>query len=306
MINAEDLVLRSDVDYTMPSPPSSELTKVMWWNLGCSSTLLLSEMSTERRPNFSPESAWQNLRSIIQTDFEPDILVLGEYCPADFDHPTYEVLAGHYPYIHRVVRSNPNFRKRNGLRVFSKYPLTVKEELLLTDGGFASNFLENLCPGSINTNDDIWSRHQSILEVDRPSGVFTLAPVHFANPWRVINSCLNPFAALAEIYSGDKNVNYLQALDLLSVLDDSLPLLVIGDFNAPKRGGWFLDSNTYSALKENWGGSLIKSSSPTYLDKTGKFPDSSIDHAFSIQLDKEYGEVLPLSGSDHLPIMVGF
>lgn len=305
-LNATEFVLRSDVDLRMPEAPSPELTKVVWWNLGCSSTLLLGDMEEDQRVNFSPESSWENLKSLIESEYEPDVLILGEYCPKDFDHPTYEVLAEHYAHIHRVVKSNPHFRKRNGLRVFSKYPFSVKKELTLTDGDFASVYLEDLCTGEVNTSDRVWSRHLSLLEIRKPDQSFTLAPVHFANPWRSVARCTNAFQTWAEIHRSESNINYLQSRDLLRVIDEETPTLIIGDFNAPKRGGLFLDSRAYKELKDNYGPSLIYSSDPTYIDKTGDYPNSSIDHAFSLLLDQKYGELLPLSGSDHLPIMVAF
>ena len=306
-----DFVLRSDIDFTaaMPQSPHTSLTKVMWWNLGCSSTRLLDKMSKKQRINFSPESSWQNLRAIIKSNFEPDVLILGEYCPADFNHSTYEILANNYSHIYRVIRSNPHFKKRNGLRVFSKHPIRVKDEFMLTDGSFATDYLKSICQQeSINTSNKVWSRHLSLLEIEiaKTSQVFTLIPVHLANPWKKIARCLNPFYALKEIYHGANNVNYLQVLDLVDSISKNTPAIVIGDFNAPRRGGWFLNSNSYKNLQDNYGYSIINNNSPTYIDKAGNYPNSSIDHAFSLNIKTKYGEILPLAGSDHLPIMVAF
>ena len=304
-IQADEFIIRTDAGIEMPEAPEASLTKVMWWNIACSSTRFLSDLPAQQRINFSPESSWQNLRALIGSDFEPDILVLGEYCPSDFDHPTYEVLAENYSHIHRVVRSNPHFQKRNGLRVFSKFPIEIKEELLLTDGQFASSYLNELCSGDVNTSDRVWSRKVSILKIQNSSNSFTLAPIHLANPWREIARC-NPFYVLKAMYFDEENVNYLQTLDLISSVPTDDSTLLIGDFNAPKRGGILLDSKPYKELEDFYGPSLIRGGTPTFFDKRDRYPEASIDHAFSLVLDTSYGEVLPLSGSDHLPIMVGF
>lgn len=263
-------------------------------------------MPQNQRQNFSPESSWENLRALLDSHYKPEVLILGEYCPSDFDHPTYEEIVNHYPHVHRVVKSNPNYKKRNGLRVFSLYPLKVKDEVLLTHGNFASQFLEGLCTGEVGTSDALWSRHLSILEVEKPNKSFTLLPVHFANPWRPLARCANQFFVWAEIHRGQENLNYRQAQDLLNFVDTETKSLVIGDFNAPRRGNVFLNSKAYQLLEDFFGPNLISTGVSTYINKTGRYPNANIDHAFSIQLESQYGETLPLSGSDHLPILVGF
>ena len=305
-INASDFIIRNDVGITMPSPPDISSTSLMWWNIGCSSTLNLDKLSNDMRSNFSPDSSWKNLETIIDTSYEPDILILGEYCPSAFSHPTYKKLEEHYPHIHRVVKTNPNFKKRNGLRVFSKHPLNVLEEFQLGHGNFVSDYLYSLCPiRNFKKNED-WTRNQSIIEVKIPKKNFTLFPVHLANPWKAISVCKNPLFALGEIYTSETNVNYVQTLEVIETVQNYSAALIIGDFNTPKRGGWFFDSNAFKNLQTVFGETLINSTAPTYLDKTKDFPAASIDHAFSKDIKIKYGEVLPLSGSDHLPIMVAF
>ena len=291
--------------FFLPQAPEKELTKVMWWNISCSSTRYLNQLSEKNRQNFSPDSSWKNLNHILGSKFEPDILILGEYCPSAFDSPTYENLAKNYPHIHRVVRSNPDFKGRNGMRVFSKHPLEVLNQTLLTHGNFSSNFLKEICLKT-PIADSLWARHQSILRVKDPKGDFILAPVHLANPWRDILKCQNLFYTAQEIYTGVRNVNYLQTLDLIKKISKDSAFLLIGDFNAPRRSGLLFNSNSYKLLKETFGPSLISDNRATFLDKMGKFPDASIDHAFGSGLNYKYAEVLPFSGSDHLPIMLGF
>jgi len=302
--NSSEFSLRSDVLFSLPAPPQSDLTKVMWWNIACSSTKFL--YTQEEKSNFSPEKAWENLEHLLESEFEPDVLILGEYCPSDFDPDTYEKIATHYPHIHRVVRSNPNFRKRNGLRVFSKHPIQVDNETLLTDANFSSNFLTNICESEVSTLDQDWTRHLSVLSIKSPKGDFNLLPIHLANPWRAIRSCKGLKFTIKEILNGVTNVNYHQASELNAHTRSNSPALIIGDFNALKQPFNFFNSKTYNLLQEHFGSSLITTSSPTFIDRKGAFPNSSIDHAFGSALESKYGEVLPLSGSDHLPILIGF
>lgn len=304
-LEANELILRSDVSFNLPQAPHEELVKVMWWNVSCSSTRHLNQLSAQQRQNFSPSSSWENLNLILNSQFEPDVLILGEYCPSDFDSHTYENLAANYPYIHEVMRSNPDFGKRNGLRVFSKHPLEVQKKILLTNGAFSSNFLSDICQHT-PVQDSLWARHLSILKVKSPKGDFTLAPIHLANPWREIAKCKGLLYTAREIYNGTRNVNYLQSLELINEISGDTPYLIIGDFNAPRQSGLFFNSNSYNRLTSSYGESLIFKNHPTFIDKRGKFPNASIDHAFGEGLNYEYGEVLPLSGSDHLPIIVGF
>lgn len=300
---AQDFITRNDVDFRMPTEPLGLGLTVFWWNIGCSSDLRLGGLDETVKMNFTPESAWHNLSQLAESNKAPDVIVLGEYCPKFFDQSTYDTIKSHYPYVHRIVKTNDNFRIRNGFRVFSKTPISLVEELELPHGSFVSTFLPEMnCPTG-DQSDFEWTRRYDILSIKKNNKDYHIAPVHFANPWKEVEACLGKLKTVTEIIFGETNVNSHQAKSLISQTQGLENLLVIGDFNAFKRFT-FASSNTYNMLDQEFGPSLISSNNPTYVDSRTSFPNTSIDHAFSIGLEALYGEVLPLSGSDHLPILV--
>lgn len=286
--------------------------KVMWWNVGCSSTRGLKELSERDRDLIDPVHQWSNIAELINSNrLRPDVLILGEYCPSAFDDPTYKLIRKKYKYKFRLNKSNPLYNIRNGLRVFSRYKIRDVQEGVLKAESFVDSDLMQNCDAAVKKRNPksfgkpaFWNRPKITFKIRKDERTYKIAPIHLANPWSFVKSCAGIWKTPGVIKDDKTNANYLQAEQLVESFSEEESMILIGDFNAPKKilGG---SSKTYRYLREFFGESAVASDLYTFDDPRRNFPAYSIDHAFvSGDLDVKNGVVLPFAGSDHLPIYI--
>lgn len=172
---------------------------------------------------------------------------------------------------------------------------------------------KNYLPGA-------WDRRFVRMHIQNLEFDFKLFAVHLAQPWETILRCSDQKRRLLDEitkYDNDiQNPNTSQVIELIEkarlLREKGHEVLVIGDFNAPKKilvphtGGILsMDGAGYGLLKEFFGGSRIENGISTYVHPTNHFKSVVIDHAFaSSGIQVTYGQVLPLAGADHLPLYV--
>lgn len=286
--------------------------KIFWWNIGCGSTRGLNKIPERIRADFDPANQWKNIEALVKKEStRPDVLILGEYCPKYFQQKTYDLLKEVYPYIHRLNKSNEAYKIRNGLRVFSRSRIKVLNESVLQTGSFLESPVMKKCyeeeRDNISAkyfNKDFWKRPLLELEVTKENKKYKISPLHLANPWRFVKSCVGRIDAGFEIMSGTANPNYSQALQVRDYFTDKTSVVMIGDFNAPKSFFGSM-SNSYYVLEQGFGESVVTSNRSTFIDARSNFGSYSLDHAFvSDDLRVNFEKVLPFAGSDHLPIYI--
>lgn len=315
----ENFVLRRGLMMSLEDQTTDEKSlKIMWWNVGCSSTKGLKALSDSDRSLVDPVNQWKNLKKLMQSErLIPDVLILGEYCPSAFDDPTYKIIRSKYDFKYRLNKSNELHGIRNGLRVFSKSEITdIKEETLHAESFVDSEIMKTCDPEVRKRNPKsfgeyvkfgenrkkYWNRPKISFQIEHNHKGYKIVPVHLANPWSLIKSCVGFWKTPGVIQNDIENANYVQAQQLVESFSDQDSTIIIGDFNAPKSilGGM---SKSYSILSENFGPSVVFSESYTYSDPRRNFPAYSIDHAFvSSDINVKKGVVLPFAGSDHLPL----
>lgn len=311
-MGAENYVLKKDRVFSSDLEPVSGL-KIFWWNVGCSSESGLRRIDKSIRHEFHPDSQFSNLEKLLEDDeFTPDLLILGEYCPRYFSDETEEALKDFYPHVVHVKKPNDKFKIRNGLIVFSKLELNVIREDVLSAGDFLEQDYMKTCAEKYEENSlehtfdaEFWTRPLLELAVVKDDKPYRVVPVHLANPWRLINKCLNSkFYTGIELIRGTDNPNYVQSRQLAEDFEGSSSTVLIGDFNAA-RSVKGITSNSYRALSSYLGNSVIESDEFTFFDERSGFGSYSLDHAFvSDDLSVKREMVLPFAGSDHVPIYI--
>lgn len=312
---AQDFVWRTDgsgdTRVLERVPEDSSSLKVFWWNIACSSTKGLGDLTTLDQKNVNPQNAWQNLLALIKSPAAPDLIVLGEYCPYAFDQATYDQIVEDYPHKFRIVKMSPAYGMRNGMRVFSRLPLDSAEALHLDAGDLSDFPIFKDCAEQIKTRNpkkfqnDYWARDYAKVQLRKNDAEFTLLALHLSNPWRILRSCSGKLEAGLELARGELNPNYVQVQNLVETHQETSHLVALGDFNAPKNFFGSSDSASYNLLSSVWGESLVRSNENTFIDLHSSFGSYSIDHAFtSSDLSSSFGEVVPFAGSDHLPIYI--
>jgi hypothetical protein len=176
---SEGFTLRQGLRMPYITDGETEGLKVMWWNIGCSSTRGLNKMTPQQKAQVDPVHQWSNLKKLIQSDaLKPDVLILGEYCPGSFDQSTYDSLKSAYPHILRIKKPNALYKVRNGFRVFSKYKIQNKNIGVLN----AENFVESQnmkdCAAGVKKHNKtsfkpkFWNRPEISFSVKHNDGEF--------------------------------------------------------------------------------------------------------------------------------------
>lgn len=293
---------------------SSTGLKVMWWNLGCLSKKAITEskrLSAQEKYQINPANQWANLKALVKDEnLKPDVLILGEYCPSRFDDSTYRTIKSAYSHVWRLDKSNPEYKIRNGFRVFSKYKIRNKKIDVLKAEDFVDSPNMKSCSAATKKKNSksfdrlYWNRSEMSFSVQHNEKTYKIVPTHLAQPWSILRACIGAWDTLDAIKNGQDNPNYVQSLKLVTKYAESEKTMLIGDFNSPKSV-FGARGNGYYVLSQAFGASVVRSGQATYSDPRRNFSHWSLDHAFvSRDINVEKGVVVPFAGSDHLPIYI--
>jgi len=286
----------------------SDLT-VFWWNTreggAWSKKMFANPLET-------------NLKFLIQSDYQPDVLILGEYMPGQFEPETDVALNFRYPY--HLYTPYGRFRDEMGIAIYSKYPFTADQELLDWSPLFASNTEQILFKQKWRTSmnpqaDKYYERPFIDIHLTKGDRLYHIVPVHLLNPWLAIADALGKTKAGLVLMFGDDNPHFRQTERL--VYEKIMPLLrtvklersslvLIGDFNMPDeyygfspKGYQLIESYLTPAVNPLFSEFTFPAISSDMTDQ----PVLRIDHAFvSKHVEVEENVRLPLTGSDHYPI----
>jgi endonuclease/exonuclease/phosphatase family metal-dependent hydrolase len=288
----------------MTTLQAAEGLRVMWWNIefGRRNT------KEDKRP------LSQNLVAIANSQLAPDVIGLGEYHSKALDGKTRRELTKHYPH-HQMLP----YGKDKAIKVFSRYPLErMKNETMgytstqkgaaqtatfvkkwqgLTDGRAAASFPRPYAPLAVKVGNQ----------------TIDLLFVHLNQPWSTIREQSGKIAAGLSLVAGGNNPLIHQARHLRTKLErdygshvDGRPLMVLGDFNLPSHV-FGVPVRTYAHISDNMKNPLSFSGIPSWptpnTEFAKKYPEMRIDHGLTNkQLQTTAASVLPISGSDHMPI----
>lgn len=290
LANNYDLELNDNLSERHMSIPNSGL-KVMWWNIGCSLEAAEKKFAEKNTTNIE-----RNLLAMSQSNYKPDVLILGEFCPYHMSSQDQNALKSLYRYSDHIeanvpqhVGSDGKINVRNGFLILSNFSISrVKNETL---------------PAKTNAQESKDDRRFVVYQITKGNKDYFINPVHLVNPWRKIFADKGLFGAALEITGGRDNSNAVQVQNLKSKIEasgfQSERFLSIGDFNSPGSLKGF--SGYAYKLMSDFMDTLKRSHTPTFVGE-GSFPASDIDHAFGANIQPLYSEVWPLEGSRHLPI----
>ncbi len=278
---------------THTSIPTSGL-KVVWWNIDCG----LESSEQKISGHLQTTNLERNLKELSISEFKPDVLILGEYCPYSMSDTDQTLLKNTFKYNYHLERNIPQFKtasggvnQRNGFLVLSDYRIRIlKEEVLFAN---------------LNSAESKDNRKYLLFKVTKDDQDYLINPVHLVNPWRDIYKKSGLFSTFNELAYGEQNPNAIQIQNLIEKFKDNkiegTPYLMIGDFNSPGSisgfSGW-----GFKQLQNNLD-KLFPGHEDTYLGD-GPFPATNIDHAFGYSLNAPYTMIWPLDGSRHLPLYV--
>lgn len=268
--------------------------KVVWWNIDCG----LETTPEKIQNNLKTTNLESNIIALASSEYKPDVLILGEYCPYSTSKKDQEVIINSFKYSHHIERNIPKFttsngrvNQKNGFLVLSDYPMeqVMNERLWSKKDRSASQ-------------DD---RRYLLFSIVKEEKTYFINPVHLVNPWREIYNNKGKFKVFSEVTMGNSNANALQVDQLIYNFNRYVPVdssfLMVGDFNSPGSLMGF-EGYGYKRLRQSF---LVSSMShqPTFKGD-GPFPPCDLDHAFGQNLRFAYSEVWPLQGSRHLPLYV--
>ncbi|MGH1468994.1 MAG: hypothetical protein ACRBBP_08970 [Bdellovibrionales bacterium] len=296
---------------------NSKGLKVVWWNIGCISDGAIRHLPPQQKHDEKPVNLLKNIEALLEKPrLKPDVLILGEYCPRKIEenkNGVSDFLSSHYPHMHKIDQYTRH-HSGNGMRIFSKHELKNIKETVLPSSYSNDDWLKRSQMKSCAIKQSPSSSSFKSARYEFPAIDFTVTAkgkdykiigTHFPNPWPLMVKCLGKFSAALKLLFGINNPNYSHARRLRHLYKGSKSTLLIGDFNAPKLF-FGAPSNTYSLLTTIFRGpSIISSEKSTVVDHRHGAGSYSIDHAFaSGDLEVSHSDVIPLAGSDHLPIYV--
>jgi endonuclease/exonuclease/phosphatase family metal-dependent hydrolase len=284
---------------------------VFWWNTREGGKL-------SKTQNQNPLE--KNLVQLVQSEYAPDVLILGEFVPGSMNPDTEFALNLQYPY--RAY--TPYARKRTdmGIEVYSRFPFTKTASLLdwspyhdskEEQAKFKQKWRQGLNPDA----DRVFERVFLDIRIQKYNRVFHVVPVHLLNPWLPLSAQLGRTKAGLVMMFGDDNPHYRQVERLM--LEKVRPLLVqvkreqssfvmIGDFNLPDELfgispiGFEL-INLY--LKPSVNPLFSSYTFPAVSSDMTEQTQLRIDHAFVNRSTRVRDEArIPFMGSDHYPIGV--
>lgn len=265
--------------------------RVVWWNIGCG----LETSETKTRADRNTTNLELNLIRFSESEFKPDVFIIGEFCPYTMSDSDQSKLKSLYKNNLHIERNIPLFRTASG-------GVNQRNGFLILSDSSIKLIRNEILPATADLKESRDDRRFVVFELEKNNKTFYINPVHLVNPWRTIYSNQGVLGAAAELTSGDSNPNSLQIANLISMInsfDQSVPFITIGDFNSPGSIYGF-SGYGFSLMNRNMT-KLRRGYDMTYLGE-GPFPATDIDHAFGLNLKSTYDAVWPLEGSRHLPI----
>lgn len=278
---------------------------VFWWNTQ------MGEMNQQiyRERKFYPLDT--NLKELSESQYLPDLIVLGEYNEKNFSVKTIWDLKKVYPHQEVVVN---NVISKKDIAIFSRFPFTVKTQPLIW---YASQEQKKKFEKIYSNNHKFFDRQFIHVEVNKNNKKFHLIPAHLLNQWadllayfqKKLGKDLGKIKFGEEMVEGQFNPLMYQIRALKGKIEKEIgnnPHVIFGDMNCPSLV-YNLPVACHNRLNFNSTDSM-SNDQPSYPAASAtsvvKMPPMKIDHAIhSKNLVMKHPRVLPLLGSDHYPLM---
>ncbi|NDC39567.1 MAG: hypothetical protein EBZ48_16265, partial [Proteobacteria bacterium] len=157
--------------------------RVLWWNMGKGET----SRKLKEKLGYSPLD--RNLRKLPLSKMGPDVLILGEYLPEYLEPETNAWLAQQFPYQKAFIYATKGYGPKRSIGVFSTKPFNSRyksEGLDWTppgdDADEAARYRQEYVEQDPSA-PEAYVRSYQRIEIQAPSGLISLAPVHLCNPW---------------------------------------------------------------------------------------------------------------------------
>lgn len=285
---------------------SNKGLSVFWWNTQ------MGELNQEiyRTRKFYPLDS--NLKELTESQYLPDVLILGEYNEKNFAPKTVWDLKKIYPHFEVVINNSVS---QKNIAVYSRYPFKISHETLT----WFSSEKQKLEFQKIYTQHKFFDREFIHVEVIKNNQAYHLIPAHLLNQWadllnhyrKKYGKDLGKIKFAEEMIEGQSNPMMYQIRNLKSKMaKKKLTILnhtILGDMNCPSLLYNVSATACHLALKRdlmdtmpNDQASFPAASSTSVVS----MPPLKIDHAIhSKGLKMKFPQVLPLLGSDHYPLM---
>jgi len=303
---------------------NSSVLSVFWWNVQ------YGYMNNRLHEKYGLRSLDFNLKKLINSALVPDVLVLGEFKYPSLTKDTLKQLRSVYTYEYFTPYEKG---EDTGFVIFSRY---TPKEYVNVPLDWSPLFKQScpfsrICPIKLTTSSDQKKYRKKIRAAfpkvsryfERKYLRFTLRvkgrdfhlfPIHFLNPWGMMQKeklAFKPLQAI-EFWLGKENPLYYQVqrfnnlfnYDLGKNTDDLF--LMIGDFNVAY--GESVTPSSYPLVKQNHS-NIFSTKQYTFPSASAvrlthqKAPNVQIDYGFVNNKNNVVkSAVLPLSGSDHYPI----
>lgn len=277
---------------------------VFWWNTQ------MGEMNRQiyRTRKFYPLDT--NLKILSETQYLPDVMILGEYNEKNFAAKTIWDLKKIYTH-QEIVVNNTNSQKN--IAIFSKFPFEVTHETM--KWALSAEQTEKF--KTIYSQHKFFDREFIHIKLNKNQKVYNIIPAHLLNQWadllayykKKFGKDLGKIKFGEEMIEGQHNPMMIQIRDLKSKIEkklDQAEHIILGDMNCPSLV-YGLPTACHSSLALDITDSM-KNDQPSYPATSATsviaMPPLKIDHALhSKGLVMKFPRVLPLLGSDHYPIM---
>lgn len=328
-------------EITWDSPPDPQALKelsrepngklrVFFWNIN--GYWQVNRFPTDWRGEKRKSDLDKNIEALIDSPHAPEVMIFAEYQEGAFHKETLELLRKSHPHFQYIPYQAE--LPQGGFLIHSKsaFPFQTSEPEPLD---FAPSHIH---PEWQNRYREAWAKKRGVspeqlkrpyvkIEVETQEGSVVLVPVHFIQPWSAMKASIisqegegifsnltaNVFIA-KEIIQGSQNPHINQVEYLLQRLKEdfghhlsSRPLLLLGDFNFPKRLLMF-ETAAYQKLSSSLNDPFSESKQVSFPARKGQ-PQTGwggqkilIDRAFEQGVQVFSAQVMPLAGSDHLPI----
>lgn len=287
---------------------------ILWWN-----TLGGGQLSHQIKKTEGISPLDENLKMIVNSDYSPDFIALGEFKESEFEKETLEVISKVYP--HSLFVAYSKYQTNSGIKVFSKYPMTAETKQLdwtpiTSKKEVKEEYRQNWIKHH-RSKPNTFERPMIIIKAKIQEKEFVFIPIHLCNPWPLMRQSFKHAGtaktALSLIYGTD-NPLYYQTMRLQnhmnkSLISNKIPFILFGDMNTPNvvdPPG--LTPNPFVNISKNMSYLMTENTQHSFPSaSTQKHSDILpfvIDHAFSFPETNSKAKILPLRGSDHYPLLI--